>query len=146
MADFFWIAILVVSVALEVHSGAFIALFIGAGALVALLLALVSVPFVLQAVAWLAFSGLTLVLLRPFAVKRFRRRTRQLDLARPAINNMTNLTGVVEVSVGDELHPGRVKIQGESWKAVTDWPESLPDGSLVVVRKTFGTTLWVDPS
>ena len=146
MADFFWIVILLVSIALEVHSGAFIALFIGAGALAALLLALVGVPFIIQAGAWLIFSGLTLGLLRPFAVKKFRHRARQLDLARPAINSMTNLTGVVEVAVGDELHPGRVKIQGESWKAVTDWPESLPDGSPVVVRKTFGTTLWVDPN
>ena len=146
MADFFWIAIIVASAALEVHSGALVALFVGAGALVALLLALVGVPFVLQAGAWLAFSGLSLGLLRPFAVKKFHHRARQLDLARPAMNAMTNLTGVVEITVGDELHPGRVKIQGESWKAVTDWPESLPGGSPVIVRKTFGTTLWVDPS
>jgi hypothetical protein len=28
---------------------------------------------------------------------------------------------------------------------VTDWPESIPDGAMIVVRKAFGTTLWVDP-
>jgi len=28
---------------------------------------------------------------------------------------MTNLTGFVEATVGDEGHPGRVKIKGESW-------------------------------
>jgi membrane protein implicated in regulation of membrane protease activity len=52
---------------------------------------------------------------------------------------------MVEVTVGDEQHPGRVKIQGESWKAVTDWIEPIPEGAPIVVRKTYGTTLWVEP-
>jgi membrane protein implicated in regulation of membrane protease activity len=58
---------------------------------------------------------------------------------------MTDLRGFVEVTVGDEKHPGKVKIQGESWKAVTEWPEAIPEGNQIVVRKAFGTTLWVDP-
>jgi membrane protein implicated in regulation of membrane protease activity len=58
---------------------------------------------------------------------------------------MTDLRGVVLNAVGDERHPGKVKIQGESWKAVTEWPEPIPDGSMIVVKKAFGTTLWVDP-
>jgi membrane protein implicated in regulation of membrane protease activity len=57
---------------------------------------------------------------------------------------MTNLTGFVEDAVGDEGHPGRVKIKGESWKAVTESVPPIPQGAQVVVRKTFGTTLWVE--
>ena len=64
----------------------------------------------------------------------------------PTATTMTDLRGVVEEPVGDELHPGRVRIQGELWKAVTDWPVILNDGTPVVVKKAFGTTLWVDPT
>jgi membrane protein implicated in regulation of membrane protease activity len=66
------------------------------------------------------------------------------DMAAPSKSSMTNLTGFVEDTVGDEGHPGRVKIKGESWRAVTDAKEAIPDGVQIVVRKTFGTTLWVE--
>lgn len=146
MADLFWIVIVLASAALEMHSGSLVAVFVAGSAVVALLLAVASTPFVFQVGAWLVLSGLSIGLLRPLAITRFPHQSAQRDLARPAVSSLTHLTGVVEATVGDEHHPGRVRIQGESWKAVTDWPESLPDGSPVVVRKTFGTTLWVDPT
>ena len=104
-----------------------------------------SVPFALQAVLWLIVSGVTLMALRPFAMKNFHRAL-VTDMSRPTKSALTNLKGVVEVTVGDENHPGRVKIQGESWKAVTDWMEPIPDGAPIVVKKTYGTTLWVEPA
>jgi membrane-bound ClpP family serine protease len=56
---------------------------------------------------------------------------------------MTNLRGVTESLVGDEENPGRVRIQGESWKAVTEG-EPIPTGAPITVRKAYGTTLWVE--
>ena len=50
----------------------------------------------------------------------------------------------MEDPVGDEGHPGRVKIRGELWRAVSASKEIIPDGVQVVVRKTYGTTLWVE--
>ena len=32
---------------------------------------------------------------------------------------LTGQFGIVESEVGDEIHPGRIKIRGESWRAVT---------------------------
>jgi membrane protein implicated in regulation of membrane protease activity len=46
--------------------------------------------------------------------------------------------------VGDEGHPGRVKIKGESWKAVTEATSPIPSGTQIIVRKAYGTTLWVE--
>jgi membrane protein implicated in regulation of membrane protease activity len=145
MAILFWLVILLVCVVAEIHTNAFIALFIGFGAAVALILAFSSVAFALQAVLWLIISGVTLTALRPFAMKNFHRPL-HTDLSRPTKSALTNLKGMVEETVGDENHPGRVKIQGESWKAVTDWMEPIPTGAPIVVRKTYGTTLWVDPT
>jgi membrane protein implicated in regulation of membrane protease activity len=143
MAILFWLIILLACLIAEMHTQAFVALFIGIGAVIAFFLALASVPFAVQAVIWLVVSALTLLSLRPTVVHRYRRST-VVNLSVPANSSLTNLTGFVEDAVGDEGHPGRVKIKGESWKAVTDALEPLPSGTQVVVKKTYGTTLWVE--
>ena len=145
MAAVFWIIIALFCLAVEVHTNAFVSLFIGIGAAISFILALAGIPFFLQAIVWLAASIGTLLLLRPFAMRRCHHHPYERDMSRPTSNTMTDLRGVVLNTVGDEQHPGKVKIQGESWKAVTEWPESIPDGAMIVVRKAFGTTLWVDP-
>ncbi len=143
MAVLFWLVIIVVCIFVEIHTNAFIAVFIGAGAIVPFFLALASVPFALEAVLWLVISVILVSALRPAAMHRFHRKG-VIDLSAPASSTMTNLTGFVEDAVGDEGHPGRVKIKGESWRAVTTSNETIPDGAQVVVRKTYGTTLWVE--
>ena len=143
MAVLFWLVIIVVCIFAEIHTNAFIAVFVGAGAIVPFFLALASVPFAVQAVLWLIISAVLVGALRPAALHRFHRKG-VIDLSAPAKSTMTNLTGFVENAVGDEGHPGRVKIKGESWRAVTSAAEPIPDGTQVVVRKTYGTTLWVE--
>jgi membrane protein implicated in regulation of membrane protease activity len=143
MAILFWLIIILVCIFAEIHTNAFLAVFIGAGAVVPFFLSLASVPFALQAILWLVISGILIGALRPAALHRFHHRG-VTDLAAPSKSSMTNLTGFVEDTVGDEGHPGRVKIKGESWRAVTEAKEAIPDGTQVIVRKTFGTTLWVE--
>ena len=136
VAILFWVVIVGFSFVLELHSNAFIAVFIGFGA---------GLPFTFQAGAWLVVSAVSLVTLRPFAMRKFHHHRFEIDMSQPTNTAMTDMRGTVEMPVGDATHPGRVKIQGESWKAVTDWPAQLPDGTLIVVKKAYGTTLWVDP-
>jgi len=143
MAILFWLIILLACIFAEIHTQAFVAIFIGVGAVVAFFLALASVPFAVQAVVWLLVSGVTLLALRPSVVHRYAR-SAVVDLSIPASSTFTNLTGFVEEEVGDEGHPGRVKIKGESWKAVSESGTPIPDGVRVVVKKTYGTTLWVE--
>jgi len=146
MTELFWAVIVLVCLAAEVHTNAFVALFIGLGATLSFILALAGVAFALQCAAWLVFSGATVWLLRPLAIRRFHHHAYQIDMSRPTRNNMTDLRGYVELTVGNEQHPGTVKVQGETWKAVTDWPEAIPDGTPIVVRMAYGTTLWVEPT
>ena len=143
MAVLFWLIIILVCIFTEIHTNAFIAVFIAAGAIVPFFLALASVPFAIEAILWLVISGALIGILRPAALHRFHHRG-ILDLSAPSNSSMTNLTGFVEDTVGDAGHPGRVKIKGESWKAVTDSTEAIPDGVQVIVKKTYGTTLWVE--
>lgn len=143
MAILFWLIILLVCIFAEIHTQAFVALFVGVGAVIAFFLALASVPFAVQAVVWLVVSGLTLLSLRPAVVHKYQRSS-VVDLTIPASSSLANLTGFVEDLVGDQGHPGRVKIKGESWKAVTEAGAPIPSGTRVVVKKAYGTTLWVE--
>jgi membrane protein implicated in regulation of membrane protease activity len=144
MAVLFWLIIILVCIFAEIHTNAFITVFIGIGAIVPFFLAIASVPFAVQAVLWIVISGILLAALRPAALHRFQRKG-VVDLSAPSKSSMTNLTGFVENTVGDEGHPGSVKIKGESWRAVTEAKEAIPDGTQVIVKKTYGTTLWVEP-
>jgi membrane protein implicated in regulation of membrane protease activity len=143
MAVAFWLVIILVCIFAEIHTNAFISVFIGAGAIVPFFLALASVNFPLQAILWVVISGVLLAALRPAALHRFQRRG-VVDLSAPSKSSMTNLTGFVQDTVGDEGHPGMVKIKGELWKAVSNTADAIPDGTQVIVRKTYGTTLWVE--
>ena len=145
MAILFWLVILLVCIFAEIHTQAFVAVFVAGGAIVAFFLALASVPFAVEAVVFVVVTAVTLFTLRPSFVRRFAR-TEVVDLTIPTSGSLANQTGFVEVPVGDEGHPGRVKIRGESWRAVTDRPEPIASGVRVVVTKVYGTTLWVEPT
>ena len=144
MAILFWLAILLVCIGAEIHTQAFVALFIGVGSVVAFFLALASVPFAVEAVVFVVVTAVTLASLRPTVMRRFEHKP-VVNLAAPAPSSLANMTGFVEDAVGDEGHPGRVKIKGESWRAVTDWPSPIVPGVQIKVKKAYGTTLWVEP-
>jgi inner membrane protein len=143
MAMVFWALIIVVCVFAELHTNALVAAMIGLSAIVAFALALVGAAFLIQVLVWVIVAAALIAGLRPFALRYVRHR-HPLDLSRPARGPMTDQTGFVDQPVGDEGHPGRVTIKGESWRAVTESGETIPDGAQVVVRRTHGTTLWVE--
>jgi membrane protein implicated in regulation of membrane protease activity len=143
VALLFWLVIILVCILAEMHSNAFIAVFIGAGAIIPFFMALGGVLFAAQAIVWLVLSGVMLAALRPAALRRFRSGAKP-DFSVAAPMAMTNLSGVVEVEVGDDVHPGRVLVKGESWRAVTEQTSPIAAGEKIVVRKATGTTLWVE--
>jgi membrane protein implicated in regulation of membrane protease activity len=144
LAALFWLALAIVCLAIEVHTNAFVAIFAGFAAAFTFALALTGISFLIQALAWIVVSVVTLALARPFALKRYQRRHAH-NFAMPTESTMSDFLGTVEEAVGDAGHPGRVRLQGESWRAVTDWPEAIAVGQPVKVRRVLGTTLWVDP-
>ena len=143
MAVFFWVVIIVLSALAELHTNALAALFVGLGAGVAFVVALGGASFPVQALVWLVVTVATMAFLRPLALKKLR--PPGGDLSGPIHTTLTGQFGVVEAEVGDEIHPGRIKIRGESWKAVTDAGEVIAPSTPVVVTKAYGTTLWVEP-
>jgi len=143
MAVFFWVVIMVVSGLAELHTNALAALFVGVGAGVAFIVALGGASFPVQALVWLLVTAITMALLRPVALKKLRHPAG--DLTQPMSNALTGQFGVVQDEVGDEVHPGRITIHGESWRAVNELGVVIAVATPVVVTKALGTTLWVEP-
>jgi membrane protein implicated in regulation of membrane protease activity len=142
MAVLFWVVLIILSGVAEIHTNALAALFVGVGAAVAFVVALGGASFPVQSLVWLVVTAVTLATLRPLAMKKLR--SPAGDLARPMTTPLTGLFGVVEDEVGDESHPGHVRIRGETWRAVSEIGP-LPTSTPVVVTKAYGTTLWVEP-
>lgn len=141
----FWAVMLVVALGVEYHTRSFVAVFLAIAAALTFAPALVGAPFWAQVICFLGASAGGVIAVRPMALRRFARRHHEVDMTLPTQMAMTHLTGTVEIAVGDESHPGRVKIQGETWRAVTEWPEPIAVGTPIVVDRAFGTTLWVNP-
>jgi len=143
MAVLFWVIIMVVSGLAELHTNALAGLFVGVGAAVAFVFALGGASFPVQALAWLVVTAVTMAALRPVALKKLHHPAG--DLAHPMDTALTGQFGVVEDEVGDEIHPGRIKIRGESWRAVADSGSIIAVATPVVVTRAYGTTLYVHP-
>ncbi len=142
---FFWLIVALVCIALEFHSAAFVAVFMAVSSIVTLILSILGVPMWAQFLVWVVLSAVLVLTLRPYALRRFRHGHHAHELVEPTRSTMTGRVGVVEVEVGDASEPGRVKVEGESWKAVTTAAHSLKAGTRIVVDKVQSTTLWVLP-
>ena len=141
MAIVFWGVLIIICVIAEVHSNAFVAVFVGIGALPALVLAIAGVPIWVQTIVWVIVMTLGLVMLRPVALAHFNHRP-ELRLHEPGRTTMTGEHGVAETLIGGQSEGGRVKIRGESWKAIAE-DEDIATGTEVEVSRVLGTTLWV---
>jgi membrane protein implicated in regulation of membrane protease activity len=137
----FWILIIVIAAASEIHTNALAGGFVAAGAVVALLVLIAGATFQWQALAWLLVTMAGVVGVRPFALKKFGKH-QPGDLLAPTTSSMTGLRAVVIETVGTEQNPGRVTLRGETWRAVTTGPP-IAVGEAVEVDKVMGTTLYV---
>lgn len=136
----FWAVVSVVCLILELTSGDFFIICFSIGALCALLSALVSDSFYVQMIVFAVFALLAILYVRPFA-KRYLHTGED-----KRISNADALLGrqgkVVESVKADGF--GRVQIDGDIWKAVTDEPIDIATGMTVRVVNRESTILKVE--
>lgn len=131
----------------EMHTAAFYAMFLGLGAFAAGVLAFVlpDSPLWAQAVLALAVSLIGVVLVRPWFTKRF------IHQGRGALSPGTHGGFVGEHAlatdaIGDELHPGHVRLAGENWLAFCEDGSEIQGNTSVVITAVRGTTMVVRAS
>jgi membrane protein implicated in regulation of membrane protease activity len=132
---------------LELASTTFFSIFLAVGAFAAGLLAFF-VPdsaIWIQAVLAIAVAMLGVVVGRPFLRQRLRRQG-EPPLTPGVHGGFVGQRALGLDEIGDELHPGHVRLAGETWLAFSADHLLIPSGAPVVVTAVRGTTLVVRPA
>ena len=135
-----WAVIAVVCLILELMAGDFFIICFSIGAVFAALVAAVGGGIYLQLLVFAIFSFISLFWVRPFA-KRYLHKGED-----PRVSNADTLMGrqgrVVEAVEAEGF--GRVQIDGDIWKAVTNEKQDIPAGSNVRVIGRESTIITVE--
>jgi len=142
-----WFVAALALLVLELASTTFFSIFLAAGAFAAGLLAFF-VPdsaIWIQAVLAIAVAMLGVVVGRPFLRQRLRRQG-EPPLTPGVHGGFVGQRALGLDEIGDELHPGHVRLAGETWLAFSADHLPIPSGAPVVVTAVRGTTLVVRPA
>jgi membrane protein implicated in regulation of membrane protease activity len=137
---FWWIIIAALFVAAEFGHRAFYAMFVAMGAVVAAILAIAGVSVLVQIPAFVAAAVLGLFLVRPVLVRSMS--AGQYNLV-SGIKGHVGKEAIVAETAGGPANPGRVKLDGELWKAVSHDGSPIPAGTTVMILELQGTTFVV---
>ena len=144
----FWVVWLVAGlllVGLEVHSQAFFAIFLAAGAFAATIVSAVGLPIWLSAIVFAGVSlGGTLLIRPPLTLWAQRHMAPRLQMP-GASDSLIGSQALTVDAVGDVNHPGHARLAGENYLAVTTAPGGLAAQTPVKVVEIRGTTLVVMP-
>jgi len=137
---FWWVIIAALFLAAEFGHRAFYAMFVAFGAVVAAVLAIAQVPVFIQVPAFAVAAILGLLLIRPALVRATS--AGQYSLV-SGIKGHVGKEAIVAEAAGGPGHPGRVKLDGEMWKAVSHDGNLIPAGTPVMILELQGTTFVV---
>ena len=135
-----WAILAVVCLILELTAGDFFIICFSIGAVFACIADVLGAGIYLQLAVFAAFTLASLFFVRPFAV-------RFLHKGEPnRVSNADALLGrkgrVVETVKADSF--GRVQIDGDVWRAVTNEPQDIPEGQNVRVVRRESTIITVE--
>lgn len=135
-----WLIVAGIFVVLEVAHRAFYATFLAIGALAAALASLAGAPFAAQIPVFALASVAGLLAARPALMKAMSSGHYRL------VSGAGGLVGheaVVTETVGDLRAPGKIRIQGEEWKALSGDGNPIAPGSIVMILELQGSTFIV---
>lgn len=140
ISAYVWLVLLILFVMMEASSVTLVSLWFAAGALVAVVAALLGASLAVQTVLFVLVSVVLLALLRPILKK----------YVNPQIQK-TNVDALVgrECTVTEDINnlaaQGRVKVGGMSWSARSAAGEHIPAGTVVKIEAVQGVKLLVTP-
>jgi inner membrane protein len=142
----FWFGAALALLVLELVSTTFFSIFLAVGAIAAGLVAffLPDTALWVQAVIAIAVALLGVVVGRPFLARRLR--SHGEGPVTPGVHGgFVGQRALPTDEVGGELHPGHVRLAGETWLAYAENGTPIAAGIPVVVTAVRGTTLVVRP-
>lgn len=139
-AAILWLVLMVVLLAAEAATVTLISLWFAAGALCAMVTALLGGALWLQTTVFLAVSAIALTALRPM-VRTFL----TPKLTATNVDAMVGTQGRVTSPIDNVAASGQVKLGAMYWTARSTGGEPIPEGTLVQVDRIEGVKAFVTP-
>ena len=134
----FWLAAMVVFIAAEAMTVSLVSIWFAAGALGAIIVALLGGGLVLQVTVFLALAVALLLSLRSIVRKHF-----TPHVTKTNIDSIIGATGIVVTPVNNIAALGQVQIGGMEWSARSSDNSHIPAGAMVRVDRVEGVKVFV---
>ena len=141
LATIVWLVLLVAFLAVEAATVTILSLWFAAGALAAMIAALLGAALWLQVLLFLAVSTLTLLALRPLCRKYLRPR-----LTATNVDSVIGSIGLVTAPIDNLSAVGQVKLGAMEWSARSSSGDPIPAGTRIRVDRIEGVKVFVSPT
>lgn len=132
-----WGILMVLFILLEVSSCALVSIWFVFGALAAVLAAWQGCSFLVQTIIFVAVSAVLLMFTWPFV------RSLRIKKIPTNADEIIGMEGVVQTAINNVKNEGRVVVDSIDWAAKSTNGRPIPAGSVVMVDKLEGVTLFV---
>ena len=137
MNPWFWLAICLVLIIIELATSALTTIWFACGAAAALVVSLVFDSVVAECIVFAVVSAGTLLLFRPSCVRRFNRRRTATN-----VDSLVGKKARITETVNNSMGTGRAVVGGMEWAARSeDDTAVLPTGSFACVARVEGVKL-----
>ena len=140
IAAIVWLILLVFFILVESSTVSLVSIWFAAGALAAMIAALLQAQLWLQVVLFFVVSALLLLALRPMIRKHFTPK-----LVKTNVDAVVGTVGIVTMDVDNLQGKGQVKLGGMEWTARSTDGSPICVGTQIVVDKVEGVKVFVTP-
>ena len=125
-----WVIVALVFVIIEIFTTGFDVMCISFGCLFGAAVSLFELDVKWQLLAFAVGTVLAFLTVRPLVYKFFYKKGQEVKTNAEAL---VGRRAIVTERVGDEMHPGRVKVDGDDWKAISLDAEPIEVGETVEI-------------
>lgn len=132
-----WLFLVIVFIIVEISTLAYVSFWFIFGAVAAMFISLVIASTTIQIAVFLMVSLISLILLRPFALKFAKPK------AKSNIDALIDKEGIVTEEINNAENKGRIKVIGQDWAALSENNNIIEAGKKVVILNVTGIKLIV---
>ena len=125
----------------EIFTADFLFASIGISCLIASIPAFMGAGIVAQTIVFAVSAVIFFVSIRPFVKKIIQGKNRAKELG---LNTLVNKKGVVAEEIVNSENRGRVKIDGDLWRAYSETNENIEQDAFIIVKRAESTIVYVE--
>lgn len=138
---YIWMGVGILMLIIEIFTADFLFATIGIACLIASIPAYMGAGFVVQSVVFAISATVIFVSIRPMVKKFLQGKNHAKELG---LNTLINKKGIVTEEIVNSQDRGRVKINGDIWRAYSENGENIEQGTNIVVKRVESIIVYVE--